>query len=127
MREEYRKEKEKREKNMFGLDLPPRGPFRLPCSAGNFGVTAHQARRSASSFSRKHALRVSPPALPRGPHRSALGRVFFFSRATRSSAHRPPGNPWVVAPAVHALARPDSHARARLWTRGPLCHEPRIV
>jgi hypothetical protein len=42
------------------------------------GVTAASGPQVSLSFSRKRALRVLPPALPRGPHRSALGRSLLL-------------------------------------------------
>jgi hypothetical protein len=74
MREEYRKEKEKREKNTLGRIFLLVAHLGFPARPTISVSLPHQAHRSASSFSRKCALRVSPPALPHGSHRSALGQ-----------------------------------------------------
>jgi hypothetical protein len=123
MREEYRKEKEKREKKtrlgrIFLLAAHLGFPARLAISVS----LPHRAHRSASSFSRKRALSVSPPALPRGPHRLALGRGLLLPlrdslirtptagksvgrcasrtcpRPTRLSCARSPMDPWPTVP-----------------------------
>jgi hypothetical protein len=68
MREEYRKEKEKIEKAHLGRIFLLAAHLGFPARPAILVSLPHRARRSASSSSRKRALRVSPPALTPGPN-----------------------------------------------------------
>jgi hypothetical protein len=123
MREEYRKKKKKKEKKThLGQIFLLAAHLGFPARPAISVSLSHRACRSASSFSRKRALRVSPPALPRGPYRSALGRGLLLPlrdslihtpaagksvgrcasrtcpRTTRLSCARSPVDPWPTVP-----------------------------
>jgi hypothetical protein len=95
---------------------PACGPLREPFSSHwRLGPSF-----SLVVLSQARAVRITTRTATRA-HRSALGRSLLlpvFPRATRSSAHRPPENPWVVAPAVHAPASSDCLLPARARIRG---------